>query len=61
MKKVKLIKRHTHNGMTYAANAEIEVNPSDADWLTQRQIIDQPRAAIERTKALSVHDDEVHK
>ncbi|KAF3999063.1 DUF7210 family protein [Glaciimonas immobilis] len=60
MKKVTLNKPHTHDGVAYAANAQIEVNPSDADWLVQQQIIDQP-FPVEKIKAPSSHNNEAHK
>lgn len=60
MKKVTLNKAHTHDSITYAANAEIEVDQIDAEWLVQRQIINPP-TVVERTKAPSSHHNEAHK
>ena len=37
--KVKLIKPHTHAGTLYDAGKEIEVNSAEAEWLSDRGVI----------------------
>ncbi|MGA0610566.1 DUF7210 family protein [Caldimonas sp. KR1-144] len=36
--KVKLLKDHTHAGRALKAEAELEVNEADAEWLLRKQI-----------------------
>ncbi|MEB3452047.1 hypothetical protein ROV36_10665 [Pasteurella multocida] len=38
MTKIKLLKNHTHYGVQYQAGDVIEVNPIDAQFLTQQKI-----------------------
>ena len=42
LEKVKLLKKHTHQGIEHAAGAEIEVNERDKAWLLAQDIIASP-------------------
>lgn len=39
LNKVKLLRPHKHEGVEHLADAEIEVNDADKEWLIEQQII----------------------
>jgi hypothetical protein len=42
LEKVKLLKKHTHKGIEYASDADIEVNEREKAWLITHGIIAAP-------------------
>ena len=42
LEKVKLLKKHTHQGIEYAIGAEIPVNECEKTWLIAQEIIAAP-------------------
>lgn len=50
MKKVKLIKPHTHAGVDYAPGALIEVDEATAQWLAEQGVIEANEAKPKKEK-----------